>query len=81
MQSFLRSFFLVGGLLAAGSWAGPVVVRDVDVYPLGVGSRAGQLAARGLDVPLYLQERGAGPMILGNYSLQTYHVKKVLFDL
>ncbi|KAE9370800.1 hypothetical protein N431DRAFT_379518 [Stipitochalara longipes BDJ] len=81
MPSILRTGFLVGGLLAAGSWAGPVVVRDVEVYPLAAGSRAGQVAARGFDVPPYIQERGFAPIILGNYSLQTYHVDHVLFDL
>ena len=64
-----------------GSRAGPVVVRDVEVYPLGAGSRAGQVAARGFEVPSYIRERGFAPIILGNYSLQTYHVDKVLFDL
>jgi len=81
MPSFLRSCFIVGGLLAAGSQAGPVVMRDVEVYPLAAGPRAGQVAARGFDVPPYIQERGFAPIILGNYSLQTYHVDHVLFDL
>jgi hypothetical protein len=62
MSSLIRACVLVGGLLAVGSRAGPVVMRDVDILPT-------------------IQERGFPPIVLGNYSLVTSHEKDVLFNL
>jgi hypothetical protein len=81
MSSFLRTCFIVGGLLAVGSRAGPVVARDVEVYPLAARSRADPMVLRNIDVLPTIEERGFKSHVLGNHSLATSHVKDVLFNL
>jgi hypothetical protein len=81
MSSFLRTCFLVGGLLAVGSRAGPVVARDVEVYPLAARSRADPMVLGNIDVLPTIEERGFKSHVLGNHSLATSHVKDVLFNL
>jgi hypothetical protein len=81
MSSVLRSCFLVGCLLAAGSWAGPVVARDVEIYPLATRPRADPMDLRYIDALPTIEERGFKSHVLGNHSLATSHVKDVLFNL
>jgi hypothetical protein len=81
MPSFLRAFVLLGGVLAVGSRAGPVVMRDVEVYPLAARSRADPMMVRGIDSLPFLEERGFKSHVLGNHSLVTSHVNDVLFNL
>lgn len=81
MPSLLRAFVLLGGLLAGGSRAGPVVMRDVEVFPLAARSRADPMMVRSLDSLPYIEERGFKSHVLGNHSLVTSHVKDVLFNL
>lgn len=64
-----------------GSRAGPVVARDVEVYPLAARSRADPMVLRNIDVLPTIGERGFESHVLGNHSLATSHVKDVLFNL
>lgn len=72
-SSLFKSFALVGAVLAAGSYAKPVVIP---AYSSPVLARS-----QAITEALALQERTLPAILLAEYDLTTSYVDDVLFDL